>query len=67
MQMSKEQYIKVLERQLEKLNREIDLKVISGQNYATEAREHTELRKKIRQHKQTTFYNQIISAFTLQY
>ncbi|MGI9118095.1 MAG: hypothetical protein ACR2IQ_00925 [Minisyncoccia bacterium] len=65
--MSKEQYIKVLERQLEKLNREIDLKVISGQNYTTEARAHAELRKKMRQHKQTTFLNQVISAFTLQY
>jgi len=65
--MSREQYVKVLERQLEKLNREIDLKVISGQNYATLAQEHSELRKKIRQHRQTTFFNQVISAFTLQY
>ncbi len=65
--MSREQYVKVLERQLEKLNREIDLKVISGQNYATEARAHAELRKRMRQHKQATFFNQVMQAFTLQY
>lgn len=65
--MSQEQYVKVLERQLEKLNREIDLKVISGQNYATEARAHSELRKKMRQHKQASFFNQMLNAFTLQY
>ncbi len=65
--MSREQYVKVLERQLEKLNKEIDLKIITGVNYAREAQEHAMLRRKMRQHKQASFFNQLVNAFTLQY
>jgi hypothetical protein len=65
--MTREQYVKVLQRQIEKLNKEIDVKILSGQNYAAEAREHALLRRKMRQHKQANFMNQLWGAFTLQY
>ena len=47
--MTREQYVKIVERQLDKINKEIDLKIIRGEEYLREAREHKMLLKKVRQ------------------
>lgn len=64
--MTQEQYIKILERELARLNREIDLKIISGVNYSKEAGEHKLLLKKMRQHriaKRKSFFKSLLTRF----
>ncbi|MCC6323559.1 hypothetical protein IT400_02075 [Candidatus Nomurabacteria bacterium] len=48
--MTREQYIKILQRELERINREIDIKIIAGEAYAKQAREHKILLRKIHNH-----------------
>jgi len=61
--MTQEQYIKILERELSKLNREIDLKIICGMNYSREATEHKIILRKMRQHRQKNFFKNIFTKF----
>lgn len=46
--MSQSQYIKMLERELNKVNQMIDLKILQGRDYSKEARDHKLILKKIR-------------------
>ncbi len=62
--MTREQYIKILQRELAKLNREIDMKILSGMNYSKEAKEHRAVLQKIREHNRKTFFNKIFSNFS---
>lgn len=48
--MTREQYIKILQKELERINREIDMKIISGETYIKQAREHKILLRKIHNH-----------------
>lgn len=50
--MSREQYLKILEKEIQKLNKRIDIKIIQGEEYSREARDHKLLLRKIRQHRQ---------------
>lgn len=63
--MTREQYIKILQRELNKLNKEIDLRIISGEVYSKEAKEHKLILKKIRQHNRNTFINKIFASFLM--
>jgi hypothetical protein len=65
--MTREQYIKILQRELESLNKRIDLKIMEGQSYAKEAKEHKMILRKMQQHKRKTFFNQLFSSLTLQF
>lgn len=65
--MTREQYIKILQREIDKLNKQIDLKIIEGESYAKEAKEHKLLLRKMHQHKRKTFFNQLFSSLTLQF
>lgn len=49
--MSKEQYLKIIEREIHNVNKKIDVKIIKGIDYSKEAREHKQLLHKIRQHR----------------
>ncbi len=62
--MTREQYIKILQRELAKLNREIDMKIMSGENYSKEAKEHKIVLFKIREHNRKTFFSKIFSPFS---
>ena len=44
--MSQIQYLKMLERELQKINKIIDQKIIRGQDYVREARDHKLILKK---------------------
>ncbi len=49
--MSKEQYLKIIEREIHNVNKIIDAKIIKGLDYKSEALTHKQLLHKIRQHK----------------
>lgn len=46
--MSQSQYLKMLERELHKVNRIIDAKILKGESYAKEARDHKLILRKVR-------------------
>ena len=48
--MKKEQYLKIIEREIHNINKKIDIKIIKGVDYKKEALEHKQLLHKIRQH-----------------
>jgi hypothetical protein len=48
--MSQTQYLKIIERELQRVNQEIDFKILRGQDYKKEARDHKLLLKKVRYH-----------------
>lgn len=64
--MTRHQYIKIIERELEKLNKRIDRKILRGESYFREAYEHKMLLRKIRQHSRRTFFERLF-GFTLQF
>lgn len=53
--MSREQYLKIIEREIHNINKRIDAKIIQGMDYKREAREHKQLLRKIRQHSRKGF------------
>lgn len=55
--MSQTQYLKMLEREIQKINKRIDLKILEGVKYAKEAREHKLLLKKVRYHSRRSFFS----------
>lgn len=57
--MTRHQYIKIIERELEKLNKRIDRKILRGEEYIREAREHKMLLYKIRQHSRRNFFERL--------
>jgi hypothetical protein len=65
--MTREQYIKILQRELDKLNKQIDMKIMEGVSYSKEAKEHKLLLRKMHQHTRKSFFNKIFSSLTLQF
>ena len=55
--MSQSQYLKILEREIQKINKKIDLKILQGQNYKKEAMEHKLLLRKVRYHTRQSFFS----------
>jgi len=54
--MSQKQYLKIVEKEIQKINKKIDLKILNGEEYSKEARDHKLLLKKIRfQNRQNLF------------
>jgi hypothetical protein len=47
----------MLEREIQKINKKIDLKILEGQKYTKEAREHKLLLKKVRYHTRRNFFS----------
>jgi hypothetical protein len=61
--MTREQYIKILEKELLRINKEIDIKILAGQKYARQAREHKILLRRIHQHYHKSFVQSMFSKF----
>ena len=61
--MRREQYLKIIEREINNINKKIDMKIMKGIDYKKEALEHKQLLHKIRQHSRRgfwgNFYNQL--------
>ncbi len=60
--MSKEQYLKIIEREIHNINKKIDVKIIQGLDYTRESREHKELLHKIRQHSRRGFLGNFLNT-----
>ena len=61
--MSQSQYLKMLEREIQKINKKIDLKILQGEKYYKEAREHKLLLKKVRYHTRRNFFSRFFPTF----
>ena len=53
----------MLEREIQKINKKIDLKIIKGQVYAKEARDHKLLLQKVRYHTRRSFVQRMVHLF----
>lgn len=60
--MSRQQYLKLIEIELHKVNKVIDMKIIQGLDYRKEALEHKQLLHKIRQHNRRNFFGKILNS-----
>jgi len=61
--MSQSQYLKMLEREIQKINKKIDLKIMKGEEYKREARDHKLLLRKVRYHTQKSLIDRFINLF----
>ena len=61
--MSQAQYLKTLEREIQKINKKIDHKILLGQSYLKEARDHKLLLQKVRYHTKKSFAERMIHLF----
>ncbi|OGI94805.1 hypothetical protein A3A03_01535 [Candidatus Nomurabacteria bacterium RIFCSPLOWO2_01_FULL_40_18] len=61
--MSQTQYLRMLEREIQKINRRIDQKILQGEAYFKEARDHKLLLRKIRYHNRRSLTQRIIHLF----
>ncbi len=57
--MTREQYVKIIEKELHQINKKIDLKILRGQEYSREARDHKLLLKKIRQNTRRSLFGKL--------
>lgn len=57
--MSQKQYLKMLEKEIQKINHQIDLKILRGENYSKEARDHKLLLKKVRYNTRKSFFKNL--------
>ncbi len=57
--MTHQEYLKQIQQEIRKLNRIIDYKILNGEKYFKEARDHKFLLEKIRQHQpvKSNFFN----------
>jgi hypothetical protein len=62
--MTREQYITILQKEVEKLNKEIDFKIVHGQSYSGEAKKHRALLTEIRKHSVRNFWNKLFPKFS---
>ncbi len=60
--MNREQYVKIIERELHTINKVIDMKILQGIEYRKEARNHKILQHKMRQHSRKGFFNRFVTA-----
>jgi len=60
--MNREQYLKIIERELHNINKKIDIKILQGIDYTKEAREHRQLLHKIRQHSRRGFLGNFLNS-----
>lgn len=57
--MSQKQYIKTIEKELRRINRIIDFKILNGEEYRKEARDHKLLLKKVRFYNRQSFFRRL--------
>lgn len=62
--MSQSQYLKMLEKEIQKINKKIDLKILKGEAYFKEARDHKLLLQKVRYHSRKSFMSRFFPTFT---
>ena len=60
--MKHTEYLKTLEKEIHKINKVIDQKIINGEDYLRESRDHKLLIRKVRQHTRTPFFNKLFPS-----
>lgn len=55
--MSQTQYLKLLEKEIQHINKKIDMKIMQGEVYMKEARDHKLLLKKVRYNTRKSFFS----------
>jgi hypothetical protein len=60
--MSQKQYLKTIEKEIQRINRIIDFKILRGEEYKKEAKDHKLLLKKIRFYNRQSFFKRIFSS-----
>ncbi len=63
--MSQKQYLKSVEKELQRINKIIDQKIVRGEDYFKEARDHKLLVRKIRFHERRTFFRKLFPTFSM--
>jgi hypothetical protein len=61
--MSQSQYLKMLEKEINKINKKIDFKIMRGENYRREARDHRLMLRRMRYLRGQTVGQRIIHLF----
>ena len=61
--MSQTQYLKMLEKEIQKINKRIDFKILQGEAYFKEARDHKLLLQKVRYHTKRSLAQKMIHLF----
>lgn len=61
--MSQIQYLKMLEKEIQKLNKVIDFKIIRGEDYKREARDHKLMLRRMRYLSQKSFAQRVMNLF----
>lgn len=64
MSMSKKEYLKALNDEIQKLNAVIDTKIMHDADYRREARRHKELLRQIRRENRSRRWARIFEAFS---
>ena len=60
--MTRHEYLKLLEKELHTINKLIDQKILHGEDYFHEARDHRILVRKVRQHTQKSFFTKFFPS-----
>jgi hypothetical protein len=62
--MSQKQYVKMLEKEIQKLNVEIDKKILRGESYRKEAHDHKLILRKIRFNTRKSFFERLFPSMS---
>jgi len=69
--MTQTQYLKMLEKEIQKINKQIDLKILRGEEYWKEARDHKLMLRRMRYHQRQnfmkSFFKRIFPSFSLNF
>jgi len=60
--MKRDQYLKIIEREIHSINKIIDAKIINDMDYSREALIHKQLLHKIRQHRRHGFWGNFLNS-----
>jgi len=61
--MSQKQYLKIVEKEIQRVNKIIDDKIMRGEDYWKEARDHKLLLRKIRYNARRNFFQRLFPTF----
>ncbi|MES2315680.1 MAG: hypothetical protein V4486_03010 [Patescibacteria group bacterium] len=61
--MSQSQYVRMLEKEIQKINKVIDRKILRGEQYWKEARDHRLVLRKIRYHNRQNMFRRFFPTF----
>jgi len=61
--MSQSQYLKMLEKEIQKINRKIDFKIMRGENYRREASDHRLMLRRMRYLTRRSFTSRFVDLF----